>query len=290
MLDLDVDTDLEDLNGGYALNGVPAAEEERNIVTDTSFQEREVYVERQQCWNRCRRHRPPRGGSEDNDIRVDTHTHPHIEGGRGRQMGDAARGYAEEQLRRQALQLGLSDWKNDDDEAVGEEVIEANLAELEQIRTFAGLRGGVVGARVGPLDGFIRAHGEGDEDEEDEEGNEDAPPSPPTTTNRIESSKFWSPVELEELGFETLKVELSRLGLKCGGTLAERAKRLFAVRKVNGRLDQLDLSLFANNSNINGGGGGGGGGVGEGKQDRKNQTKPTDAAVCGGVDDCGAED
>jgi hypothetical protein len=35
---------------------------------------------------------------------------------------------------------------------------------------------------------------------------------------------------LKELGLERLKVELQRRGLKCGGTLEQRAERLFSVR------------------------------------------------------------
>lgn len=193
-------------------------------------------------------------------------------------MGDAARGYVEEQLQRQAIQLGLSNWKNDDEDAIGEEVIEANVEELKQIRTFAGLRGGVEGAPVGPLHGFTRAHGEGED-----EKNKDPPAPTSTSSLGIDLSKFWSPVELEELGLDALKAELTRLGLKCGGTLAERAMRLFQVKAVNGRLEQLDQSLFANNNSSGGGGGGDGG--------KKSQKKPRDnASVRGGVVDHGAED
>lgn len=36
--------------------------------------------------------------------------------------------------------------------------------------------------------------------------------------------------ELEALGMDRLKEELYRLGLKCGGGLGERAKRLFAIK------------------------------------------------------------
>ncbi|XP_069624508.1 splicing regulator SDE2 [Ranitomeya imitator] len=49
--------------------------------------------------------------------------------------------------------------------------------------------------------------------------------------------------DLEVLGLEKLKVELMALGLKCGGTLQERAARLFSVRGLN--REQIDPSLFA---------------------------------------------
>jgi splicing factor 3A subunit 3 len=41
---------------------------------------------------------------------------------------------------------------------------------------------------------------------------------------------FHSPEELEALGLDRLKEGLEALGLKCGGTLSERAKRLWSVR------------------------------------------------------------
>ncbi|PFX18382.1 protein SDE2 homolog [Stylophora pistillata] len=49
--------------------------------------------------------------------------------------------------------------------------------------------------------------------------------------------------ELESLGLEHLKEELISRGLKCGGTLQQRAQRLFASKGVP--LDQLDPSFFA---------------------------------------------
>ena len=52
----------------------------------------------------------------------------------------------------------------------------------------------------------------------------------------IDLSRYFSPVEVEELGADALKAELQRLGLKCGGTLQERAKRLFATKVGRCRL------------------------------------------------------
>ncbi|XP_053568594.1 splicing regulator SDE2 [Bombina bombina] len=54
---------------------------------------------------------------------------------------------------------------------------------------------------------------------------------------------FQSAAELETLGLEKLKLELMALGLKCGGTLQERAERLYSVRGLS--RDQIDPSLFA---------------------------------------------
>lgn len=49
--------------------------------------------------------------------------------------------------------------------------------------------------------------------------------------------------QLERLGLDVLKEELMRRGLKCGGTLAERAARLFSVRGL--KPDQIDPALLA---------------------------------------------
>ncbi|XP_032694646.1 replication stress response regulator SDE2 [Lontra canadensis] len=54
---------------------------------------------------------------------------------------------------------------------------------------------------------------------------------------------FGCAAELEVLGLDRLKCELMALGLKCGGTLQERAARLFSVRGLS--RDQIDLALFA---------------------------------------------
>nr|XP_045000057.1 replication stress response regulator SDE2 [Jaculus jaculus] len=54
---------------------------------------------------------------------------------------------------------------------------------------------------------------------------------------------FSSAAELELLGLERLKCELMALGLKCGGTLQERAARLFSVRGL--AKEHIDPALFA---------------------------------------------
>ncbi|XP_061481023.1 splicing regulator SDE2 [Rhineura floridana] len=59
----------------------------------------------------------------------------------------------------------------------------------------------------------------------------------------IDLLQFNSLAELEALGLDKLKVELMALGLKCGGTLQDRAARLFSVRGLS--RDQIDPALFA---------------------------------------------
>ena len=50
-------------------------------------------------------------------------------------------------------------------------------------------------------------------------------------------------VALQTLGLEKLKVELQSRGLKCGGTLQERAARLFLLKTTP--LDKLPKKLLA---------------------------------------------
>nr|XP_060610157.1 splicing regulator SDE2 [Anolis sagrei ordinatus] len=64
-----------------------------------------------------------------------------------------------------------------------------------------------------------------------------------TETPTIDLLAFSSVAELEVLGLEKMKFELMALGLKCGGTLQERAARLFSVRGLS--RDQIDPALFA---------------------------------------------
>ncbi|XP_077024692.1 splicing regulator SDE2 isoform X2 [Tamandua tetradactyla] len=59
----------------------------------------------------------------------------------------------------------------------------------------------------------------------------------------IDLLAFSSAAEMELLGLDKLKSELMALGLKCGGTLQERAARLFSVRGL--AKEQIDPVLFA---------------------------------------------
>lgn len=60
--------------------------------------------------------------------------------------------------------------------------------------------------------------------------------------------------QLEALGLELLKVELQRRGLLCGGTLKDRAARLFSVRGKTRA--QIDPKLFAKGASGSGSAGG----------------------------------
>ena len=57
------------------------------------------------------------------------------------------------------------------------------------------------------------------------------------------------------------------LGLKCGGTLEDRANRLFATKGK--KLSEIDPSMFAKNKGGKGGSGGGGGSAGSDKEAAK---------------------
>ena len=55
---------------------------------------------------------------------------------------------------------------------------------------------------------------------------------------------------MASLGLDRLKSALLALGLKCGGTLEERAQRLFSTKGKS--LESLDTSLFAKNPKTKG--------------------------------------
>uniref|UniRef100_A0A1D1Y4G9 UPF0667 protein C1orf55 n=1 Tax=Anthurium amnicola TaxID=1678845 RepID=A0A1D1Y4G9_9ARAE len=59
----------------------------------------------------------------------------------------------------------------------------------------------------------------------------------------LDFEKFKSAEEMEDLGMERLKIELQARGLKCGGTLRERAARLFLLKSTP--IDKLPKKLFA---------------------------------------------
>jgi hypothetical protein len=57
-----------------------------------------------------------------------------------------------------------------------------------------------------------------------------APHSDAATFFSFDFSRFSSAVELESIGAESLKNVLASAGLKCGGTLSQRAERLFLLK------------------------------------------------------------
>ncbi|KAG8443835.1 hypothetical protein GDO86_009138 [Hymenochirus boettgeri] len=64
-----------------------------------------------------------------------------------------------------------------------------------------------------------------------------------TNSTPIDLSTYKTAAGLEALGLERLKTELVALGLKCGGTLHERAARLFSVQGLS--KSQINPALFA---------------------------------------------
>ncbi|KAL7083131.1 hypothetical protein ACP275_14G143000 [Erythranthe tilingii] len=65
----------------------------------------------------------------------------------------------------------------------------------------------------------------------------------PDLDKPLNFDEYHSASELEVLGMERLKVELQARGLKCGGTLPERAARLFLLKTTP--LEMLSKKLFA---------------------------------------------
>jgi len=63
------------------------------------------------------------------------------------------------------------------------------------------------------------------------------------TGAHLDLSAFSSPEELASLGLDRIKSALMALGLKCGGTLEERANRLFSTKGK--QLNELDPNMFA---------------------------------------------
>jgi splicing factor 3A subunit 3 len=74
----------------------------------------------------------------------------------------------------------------------------------------------------------------------------------------VDLSAVSSASELERLGLDGLKQALQAMGLKCGGTLAQRAARLFSVKGVP--RDKISPKLLAKGqASVSAPGGGGGG-------------------------------
>lgn len=67
-----------------------------------------------------------------------------------------------------------------------------------------------------------------------------------TVVSCVDLSNFDSASDLEALGLETLKAELMKKGVKCGGTLSERAQRLFKVKDLSP--DEIEPALLAKKS------------------------------------------
>jgi len=62
-------------------------------------------------------------------------------------------------------------------------------------------------------------------------------------TEEFDINIYESAEQLQELGMEKLKEELQKRSMKCGGSLKERAERLFKIKGVSD-LSTLDPKLF----------------------------------------------
>lgn len=80
---------------------------------------------------------------------------------------------------------------------------------------------------------------------EERKDNTDPDTNPPEKENfpALDFSEISSKDDLVSLGFDRLKFELSSRGLKCGGTLDQRAERLFLLKTTS--LDKLHKKHFA---------------------------------------------
>ncbi|KAK1364235.1 Sde2 N-terminal domain-containing protein [Heracleum sosnowskyi] len=65
----------------------------------------------------------------------------------------------------------------------------------------------------------------------------------PVVDKPLDFSEYGSAAEMEVLGMERLKTELQKQGLKCGGTLQERAARLFLLKTTP--VEKLPKKLLA---------------------------------------------
>ncbi|CAG2111557.1 unnamed protein product [Medioppia subpectinata] len=72
-----------------------------------------------------------------------------------------------------------------------------------------------------------------------------APKEPEVVYEPLDLMAYESVDQLEALGLDRLKYSLTALGLKCGGSLAERANRLFSVRGLQTK--DIPKKLFAVN-------------------------------------------
>jgi len=64
-----------------------------------------------------------------------------------------------------------------------------------------------------------------------------------TKEDILDINNYNSAEQLQEIGMDRLKDELQRRGMKCGGSVKERAERLFKVKGVTD-LNKLDQKLF----------------------------------------------
>lgn len=129
--------------------------------------------------------------------------------------------------------------------------IEAAQAEIEELKK---PESGNIEEIVVGQSPSISTLGEGRGSDEDANGNSDFEPknieekvadssNVPDLDKPLNFDEYISAVEMEVLGMERLKSELQERGLKCGGTLQERAARLFLLKTIP--LEKLPKKLLA---------------------------------------------
>ena len=102
--------------------------------------------------------------------------------------------------------------------------------------------GGSPGWEAKPSDAFLVTGGSSIKNSNDSASSDGAMDG--STPTKIDLSTYGSASDLEQaLDGDTLKAELTRLGLKCGGMVADRAKRLFLTKDTP--LSELPKKLFA---------------------------------------------
>ncbi|KAH7316171.1 hypothetical protein KP509_21G080900 [Ceratopteris richardii] len=118
---------------------------------------------------------------------------------------------------------------------------EAERAKADSAYEIEKSGGGVLSAKVESTS-EIRKSGEGSECVT-AEGDVEGAVIGMERSESLDFDKFLHPSDMEVLGLERLKQELQKRGLKCGGSLAERAGRLFLLKTC--ALEKLDKKHFA---------------------------------------------
>lgn len=133
----------------------------------------------------------------------------------------------DEQLRRQAHRQGVKGFEPTiEDDEIEQRRIEKKEEEEKALATFSGIRGKLsIEGILADGASFTRAN---------------EPHEP------LDLMKLASVDELETLGADVLGTELSRLGMKKGGSVKQKAGRLWQTRGLKGDLSSLPKKLFTN--------------------------------------------
>ncbi|XP_036396577.1 replication stress response regulator SDE2 [Megalops cyprinoides] len=98
-------------------------------------------------------------------------------------------------------------------------------------------------AAPGSSEGFHTQQSTPSDRSPEETSQQEVAATQPADDSPLDLQAVSSAAELEALGLERLKMELVGLGMKCGGTLQERAARLFSVRGLS--KDEIPSALLA---------------------------------------------